>query len=500
MMHTYKPNLYYLLNTMTETLSIDQRYAFSRFQSGNNVFVTGPGGTGKTRFIKHLVEHMRETGKKHQVCALTGCAAILLNCGAKTIHSWSGIRLGRGKPADILTRIMKNRYLTKAWREIQVLVIDEISMMSAKLFELLDLIAKAIRRSIKPFGGIQLVVTGDFFQLPPIPDASDPLTSAFCFESAKWTTIFSRENCIQLTTYFRQTDPLYISILEEVRLGNLSESNAAILQKHVNRAYVPQEHGGIIPTKLFPIRQKVDFVNTTMYAKLAGDEFVYKYEVKDECMYAESGKPIPIELIERCKELSVSDRDFEIEQLLSTNQIEKTIRLKVGASVMCTTNLNMDAGICNGSQGIVTGFGESGFPTVHFSNGRTIRIEPHVRQCEEYPCIAITQLPLCLAWALTIHKIQGATLDMAEMDIGMSVFEYGQTYVALSRIKTLDGLYLSEFQSHRIKANPNVVAFYACFPKRSREEMEEALKSKPKENAVLEEEPYLDPNIKRIRL
>lgn len=487
---------------MTETLSIDQLYAFSRFQSGNNVFVTGPGGTGKTRFIKHLVQHMIETGKKHQVCALTGCAAILLNCGAKTIHSWSGIRLGRGKPEEILTRIMKNRFLTKSWREIQVLVIDEISMMSAKIFELLDLIAKGVRRNIKPFGGIQLVVTGDFFQLPPIPDASDPLSSAFCFESVKWPLVFSRENCVQLTTYFRQTDPLYISILEEVRVGNLSESNAAILHSHVNRTYVPEDHGGIIPTKLFPIRQKVDYVNTTMYAKLTGDEFVYKYESKtDERMYVDSAKPIPFEIIERCKELSISDRDFEIEQLLSTSQIEKTIRLKVGASVMCTTNLNVEAGICNGSQGIVTGFGESGFPTVHFSNGRTIRIEPHVRQSEEYPCIAITQLPLCLAWALTIHKIQGATLDMAEMDIGMSVFEYGQTYVALSRIKSLDGLYLSEFQSHRIKANPNVIAFYESFPKRSREEMEAVLYSRKKPNtSILEEEPYVDPNIKRIRL
>lgn len=484
---------------MSETLSIDQRYAFSRFQSGHNVFVTGPGGTGKTRFIKHLVENMREAGRKYQVCALTGCAAILLNCGAKTIHSWSGIRLGRGKPEDILTRIMKNRSLTKSWREVQVLVIDEISMMSAKIFDLLDMIARNVRRNIKPFGGIQLIVTGDFFQLPPIPDASDAFSSAFCFESNKWSSVFSRENCIQLTTYFRQTDPLYISILEEVRTGNLSESNAAILQKHVNRPYSSVE--GIVPTKLFPIRQKVDFVNTSMYAKLTGEEFVYKHEVKtNERFYVDTLKPIPLEIIERYKELSVSDTEFEIDQLLSTNQIEKTIRLKIGVSVMCTTNLNVDAGICNGSQGIVTGFGESGYPTVHFSNGRVMRIEPQLRQHEDYPCIVISQLPLCLAWALTIHKIQGATLDMAEMDIGLSIFEYGQTYVALSRIKTLDGLYLSEFQSHRIKANPKVVAFYASFPKRSREEMEEALKSKPNENRGLEEEPYLDPTIKRIRL
>lgn len=486
---------------MTDTLSIDQQYAFSRFQSGNNLFITGPGGTGKTRLIKHLVEHMRETGKKYQVCALTGCAAILLNCGAKTIHSWSGIRLGKGKPQDILSRIMKNRSLSKSWREIQVLVIDEISMMSAKLFELLDYIARGIRRSQRPFGGIQLIVTGDFFQLPPIPDASDPLSSAFCFESEKWPHVFSRENCIQLTTYFRQTDPLYISILEEVRVGNLSESNAAILHTHVHRTYVPEEHGGIVPTKLFPIRQKVDYVNTTMYAQLEGEESVYTYEVNtDERIYQESAKPISLALIEKCKDMSASEREFEIDQLLSTSQIEKTIRLKIGASVMCTTNLNVEAGICNGSQGMVVGFDHTNIPIVRFSNGRTMRIEPHTRQSEEYPCISIKQIPLCLAWALTIHKIQGATLDMAEMDIGKSIFEYGQTYVALSRIKTLDGLYLSEFQAHRIRANPEVIAFYDSFPKRSREEMMSAAFIQPKKPDLEEESYVVDPTVKRIRI
>jgi ATP-dependent DNA helicase PIF1 len=515
-----------------EDLSVEQRYAFAKFKEGHNLFITGPGGTGKTRLIQYLVDYMKmsngggfapfetrttstASGIAHQVCALTGCAAVLLNCGAKTIHSWSGIRLGKGPKEDIVRRVIKNRFAIKSWRESNVLIVDEISMMSAKMFELLDEIGRLIRRNTKPFGGIQLVFTGDFFQLPPISDSSDPTSSLFCFESPKWPHVFARENCIQLTTYFRQSDPKYIEILQQVRTGKLSEENTEILQKCVHRVYSPGDHGGIVPTKLFPVRQKVDYVNATMYASLEQDEITFSYTSNtDERFYLESATPIPYELLEKCRDMSKAEIDFEIEQILSSTQTEKQLNLKIGAAVMCTTNLNVDAGICNGSQGIIVEFSESSMrqsisisnankmvPVVRFANGRTVKIEPYIRQSDDYPTIVVAQIPLCLAWALTIHKIQGSTLQMAEMDIGKSVFEYGQTYVALSRIKSLDGLYLSEFNPHRIKSNPDVIAFYESFPKRSREEMEEATNSiKTPNNAILEEEPYLDPNIKRIRL
>lgn len=506
-----------------ENLSVDQRYAFAKFKEGHNLFITGPGGTGKTRLIQYLVDYMKmsnttrlptASGISHQVCALTGCAAVLLNCGAKTIHSWSGIRLGKGPKEDIVRRVIKNRFSIKSWRESNVLIVDEISMMSAKMFELLDEIGRLIRRNTKPFGGIQLVFTGDFFQLPPISDSSDATSSLFCFESAKWPQVFAREHCIQLTTYFRQTDPKYIEILQQVRTGKLSEENTLILQKCVHRTYSPEDHGGIVPTKLFPVRQKVDYVNATMYASLDKEELTFNYTSKtDERFYIESATPIPYELLEKCREMSKTEKDFEIEQILSSTQTEKQLNLKIGAAVMCTTNLNVDAGICNGSQGIIVGFSESSMrqtisvsnantmvPVVRFANGRTVKIEPYIRQSDDYPAIVVAQIPLCLAWALTIHKIQGSTLQMAEMDIGKSVFEYGQTYVALSRIKSLDGLYLSEFNPHRIKANPNVIAFYESFPKRSREEMEEAMNVAKPKTPILEEEPYLDPTVKRIRL
>jgi ATP-dependent DNA helicase PIF1 len=167
--------------------------------------------------------------------------------------------------------------------------------------------------------------------------------------------------------------------------------------------------------------------------------------------------------LQKCLGLSIADKEFELEQLLNNSQCNKILRLKKGAAVMCTINLDMDNEICNGSQGIVIDIIENGsnqIPIVKFSNGIIKRISPHYWQSEEYPTLAVGQYPLCLAWALTIHKIQGATLNMAEIDIGRSIFEYGQTYVALSRIQSLNGLYLSAFEPGKIRANPKVSEFY----------------------------------------
>ena len=181
----------------------------------------------------------------------------------------------------------------------------------------------------------------------------------------------------------------------------------------------------------------------------------------------DSTKPIPPDLLLKCRELSDTDKEREIDILSVSIPCPQILRLKKGAAVMCTINLDMENGICNGSQGVVEDIFENNpNPTqtplikVRFSNGITKIIGIHYWQSDDFPTLAIGQYPLCLAWALTIHKIQGASLSMAEMDIGQSIFEYGQTYVALSRIRSLDGLYLSDFQSDRIKANPKVLAFY----------------------------------------
>jgi ATP-dependent DNA helicase PIF1 len=216
--------------------------------------------------------------------------------------------------------------------------------------------------------------------------------------------------------------------------------------------------------------------------------------------YLETGKLISFEDKHRCLQLSKTEIDTELDTLLSNIQTAKTFSLKKGAVVMCTTNLCVEEGICNGSQGIVVDFVDSPVrdlscnatmlvPLVRFTNGKTMRIAPFHRQSEEYPCLSVSQIPLCLAWALTIHKIQGATLQIADIDIGKTIFEYGQTYVALSRIKTLDGLYLSEFYPHRIKANPTVIAFYDSFPKVSPEQMKTIVNQSETEEVVVVETP-----------
>lgn len=454
-------------------LSSEQQYAFAKFAQRRNIFVTGPGGTGKTRLIQFLVEYATVNGISHQVCAMTGCAAVLLNCKAKTIHSWSGIKLGKGPIDDIVRRVMRNRCNAKLWRETEILVIDEVSMMSRKMFDLLDQIGRAIRKTpSKPFGGIQLVFTGDFFQLPPIADYEDPATGDFCFQHPKWNMAFPSADCIELKTFFRQTDPKYIQLLQEIRRGIISEESVNALELRILRGgQTAPLKNGVSPTKLFPIRAKVDFINNTTYTKLSGTEKVYHFNVTTSARtHIDSGTPLTFEEISRFADLTAEQVTYEVDGLVTSIQTDKTVRLKIGALVMCTANIDIERGICNGSQGIVVDFAEdissvndrasAIVPVVQFSNGITMRVGVHQRQCEEYPCIVVSQIPLCLAWALTIHKIQGATLDSAEIDIGKSVFAAGQTYVGLSRVKTLDGLYLSEFNSTKIKADPIVIEFY----------------------------------------
>ena len=445
-----------------DDLSPEQKHAFERYQQGHNVFITGPGGTGKSYLIKTIKSDLEQREIKHAVCGLTGCASVLLNCCAKTIHSWSGIGLGTGEIHEIVDKAVKNRKANTNWKTTRVLIIDEVSMMSVKIFDALNKIGQTIRRNhFKQFGGIQVIFIGDFYQLPPVGRYTEPETTMFCFQSSDWFSTFSRENHVVLKTLYRQKDPTYIKVLDEVRQGVISEESAELLKQRTVAKYV--DNGtGIIPTKLFPKNADADRVNQIMYMKLKDEEQTYNFAKHVNMQtYAESGKPIQPELLIRCADLSREEVDQQLELLMENCKVNKELKLKKGALVMCLANLDIDAGICNGSQGVIVDFVQgTTYPMVRFLNGVTMQITPKVYQHGDYPRIGIEQLPLRLAWAFTIHKSQGITLDIAEMDLGSNVFEYGQSYVGLSRVRSLEGLYLSGFNPQKIKTNPTVTEFY----------------------------------------
>lgn len=488
-------------NLELSELSPEQLYAYRKFIKGENLFITGSGGTGKTHLIKYFTKFANSINKKIQVCAMTGCAAILLECNARTLHSWSGIKLAKGTKESVVSSVIHNKHSVKSWKSSNILILDEVSMLSKKVFEIIEKIARILKKDPRPFGGMQVIFTGDFFQLPPVSNNDDPESSLFCFESPIWNNLFKIENQIELKTIFRQTDDIYINILQQIRHGNLDDKNKEILNKYVKRSYDSNNTNGCIPTKLFPLRSKTDYINSIMFKKIKEEEFVFEtIRNVDNSVYIDSKKPIPFDIIKKASMLSEKEITYELDLLTNSISAPQVLRLKKGAAVMCTVNLDMENSICNGSQGIIIDIKkreDKYLPVVKFSNGIEKLIELYSWQSEEFPTLSIQQVPLCLAWALTIHKIQGATLNMAEMDIGQSIFEYGQTYVALSRIKSLDGLYLSDFNSKKICANPKVIKFYKTLLKN------DILEKEDNKNTIteLKEEAYENnKDIKIIKL
>lgn len=439
--------------------SEEQQIAFDKYIQGKNIFITGPGGTGKSALIKHIQKDAYRKGLNIQVCALTGCAAVLLECKAKTIHSWASIGLGNGTIEQILTRINKNKHSKSNWKNTNILIIDEVSMMSRKLFETLDAIGKKIRKNSKSFGGIQLLFSGDFYQLPPVGNADDIATSEFCFQSPLWDQTFSQVDHIQLIKIFRQSDPIYQKILNQVREGRIKKSTNKALLHNVGRLVTDDKI--VKPTKLFPTRDRVNYINSTEMLKLNDKEYEFKVKYHSD---------LEMTTNERVRRLDITGEQIktELTYLKGNLRCDEIVKLKVGAQVMCIVNIQLenDDILCNGAQGIIKRFSEQGLPVVRYTNGYEMVMNNHIWPSENIPGIGVSQVPLILAWALTIHKSQGSTLDVAEIDAGSSIFECGQTYVALSRVKSLEGLYLTSFDVSKIKINKKVQEFYAKLSKK----------------------------------
>jgi len=328
-------------------------------------------------------------------------------------------------------------------------------MLSLKLFDMLNEIGKAIRVNPRPFGGIQLIFSGDFYQLPPVGDKDDIDTQRFCFESNNWNTVFHNNNQIELKKIFRQTDDIYSTILNQIREGKIKKRSNDLLLQYVGR----ERDKKLVaePTKLFPTKNKVEQININRMSALQTEEKEFKIRYIKDLEMSNNEK-------ETRRQFSEQDIQIELDFLAGNLMCEKEMKLKMGAQVMCIINIKSDQGdilICNGSQGIIIEFcNTTGCPKVKYNNGIEMVMTRHIWSSDKIPGIGISQIPLILSWALTIHKSQGATLDAAEIDVGSGIFECGQTYVALSRVKSLDGLYLTSFDATRIRINKKVKEYY----------------------------------------
>jgi ATP-dependent DNA helicase PIF1 len=413
---------------------LDQCKAIDCAKEGHSFFLTGAGGTGKSFVIKSILEALRGLGKDVALTAMTGCAALLLGKGARTLHSWAGIGLGK-EPTEVLVKKIRTSKAKKNWLSMDTLIIDEISMMLPELLDKLDELGRMLRRgkdSAKPFGGIQVILVGDMNQLPPVTNGEQ----RFVFESNAWKNHIS--STVILTTVHRQSDPVFLTILQEARAGNLSEESIRILETRKTKAWKRLE---IRPTLLFTRRDDVEHINTKYLNDCEGPEYAF-----DATTIA--------------KGMSKQEIDYAIEKLDKNGSYLLTLRLRKGAQVMLLSNKYSEQGLVNGSRGIVESFDPlTREPLVKFINGIVLSIGQHEWESDEFPGIKRCQIPLRLAYALTIHKAQGATLDCALIEIGRSTFEYGQAYVALSRVKSLDALYIWDLDPRAFKVHPKVVEF-----------------------------------------
>ena len=431
-----------------DNLTDEQQKAFDAVEAGKSIFLTGPGGTGKSYLLKALYELIPYRKGKHvTITALTGCAALLLGRHAKTVHSWAGVGLAK-EPANVLaSTIKRSRKTLCRWLGTDVLVIDEVSMMTPEFLEKLNDIAKRVRNNTAPMGGMQIVFVGDFYQLPPVlKDKTEDIP--FVFESNIWKEIV--QDTVFLKRIIRQADPAFHKILGEARTGELSTESLAVLEKIKNtKKWQDLE---IRPTLLYAKRAIVDRVNESNLKSLEGNNVTFHAKTVTGT---------------ESKQEEVSNTSPEVKSALEKMDKDSSymseLRLKKGAQVMLLINLNHDKGLVNGARGVLIGFqgnDEICLPIVKFNSGIIETIQAHTWWCQDLEGFGRKQIPLKLAYAVTIHKSQGTTLDSALIDIGTSTFEYGQAYVALSRVKDLQSLYVWDVEPTAFRAHPKVLKFY----------------------------------------
>lgn len=501
-------------NTQT-TLSPDQQQALQLVSKGHNVFITGPGGTGKSFLIQYIIRELQENGKHVAVTASTGVAAF--NIGGQTAHSWSGLGICQGRAKEIIRRFHQKNEARKNILTADVLLIDEVSMLSPKFFVALDLVTKLARKQPdKPMGGLQLILIGDFLQLPPVPEketADYPSQwqkygitkdTRFIFQLPLWKNELI-DAVVMLTQPFRQENAELFHMLNEVRMGQVSQTT---MNRFYECGYTEFPKDNIQPTQLMVFCRSVDHINQTELSKLCGELEVFKAKFGYTCSStaATTNSVLDLEEMQRRNKLlhqhiegSVITRrnvnlvptedptekkrkrdiNHDVKQPKDQFLFNTDLELKIGAQVMLVANLDFFKGLVNGTQGIVVGFenveskatvksfqfteatSDITCPRVKFTTGETRTIMPHKWMTEDRDIgeVWLSQFPLKLAWGATVHRCQGLSMSRAVVDLS-GAFECGQAYVALSRIRTLDGLKLVGFSKKSIQTHPVALKFY----------------------------------------
>lgn len=416
-------------------LTDEQTRVFEYIQSGKNTVITGPGGTGKTTLIKFICQNLEG---RVGVTATTGTSAVLIN--GRTLHSYLGIGLGKESEAALFSKVRRSKALQN-WNEMNALVIDEASMMSAELFDKLNYVGQNVRRNNRPFGGIQILLCGDFLQLPVI-------NGEFCFKAKSWSECEFK--VFNLTHILRQSDVEFQNCLNSARLGALSNTQLEYITGYSEEP-VPAEQEGedehkIKPTKILCCNVDVEYINKQELIRLNSEIFEYEADTQYNP-----------------KVYQPAAHKHLFEDISKICNARPKLELALGAQVLHLVNIP-DSVIVNGSRGVVVGF-EDDLPVVQFKNGIKLTIGYHGYEVTEtinrksVVIGTVYQIPLRLAYAITVHKSQGMTLDSAIIDL-QKVFEYGQAYVALSRVKDVKNLQLFNATVKSFRAHPHALEFY----------------------------------------
>ena len=400
-----------------------QEQALRIMKTGVNVYLTGSAGSGKTYLLNKYIKYLESHGIPVAVTASTGIAATHMN--GMTIHSWSGLGIKDHLDERELEKLEERKYLWKRFDKARVLIVDEISMLEGRQLEMVERICRRFKRNDKPFGGLQVILSGDFFQLPPVRKGEEQ--AGEIIPKSKVWQILNPAVCY-LEEQFRQKDDTLTEILNKIRNNQIEEGDYQILEKRIG-----VNISAFKPTKLYTHNADVDTINEKELAEINEQEIT-------SIMTGDG----PLNLVEILKKSSIAT---------------EILKMKKGAEVMCIKN-NFEMGYVNGSRGKIVDFElDTRYPVVELYSGQRVTLKPESWSIEEEGRIkaSIKQIPLRLAWAITIHKSQGMSLDNAEIDLRRT-FTYGMGYVALSRVRTLEGIVLAGLNKQALLVDPRVLS------------------------------------------